>query len=212
MHISFGAVALVLLLLFLVGFGSAGTMFYLHGWLLVMFVLCHWLLQTLYVKHRTAQGVMDHDREVALFLASRQEGADLRGLFSCIGILIAGLDYRFGWSSIPLTYSFAALGVVIFLTVLLMLTKGWWIDALTALPTIQTPIPIVRFLPDLIQNVILVLLGIMLGSWWSCIAFGCEIAYGIYMLNLVDRYMQATYPGYASFARMVPYRLIRGVW
>lgn len=137
-------------------------------------------------------------------------------------LVIAGLDFRRGWSApMPLWGHLAALAVML---------AGYafttWAMSVNAFFTST-----VRLQPERGQRVIsggpyrmmrhpgylgaiAFQLGMpfLLGSWWAVIPSVVAAALFVLRTALEDRVLQAELPGYAAYARRVSYRLVPGIW
>lgn len=148
------------------------------------------------------------------------------GLWSLAQFLIlpvvAGLDWRFGWSQ-AISIGWHLIGAVAFALGLVLF--GW------ALITNAYFSTAVRIQSDLGQTVCRsgpyryirhpgyagtvlqsIAIALLLGSWWALIP--AIVAAGLMILRtfLEDRMLQAELPGYQDFVQEVRYRLIPGIW
>jgi protein-S-isoprenylcysteine O-methyltransferase Ste14 len=144
------------------------------------------------------------------------------GLLPLIGLVIAGLDERSGWSAdISAIFQWiAALAIVIGygITVWAMRVNAYF----SAIVRIQTdrghqvatggPYRLVRH-PGYVGAILFTLATpVMLDSWWALIP--AVIACVVYVIRTrkEDDTLQAELPGYREFAQRTPFRLIPGVW
>lgn len=137
-------------------------------------------------------------------------------------IIVAGLDHRFGWSSVfPLWLNILGL----FMIVLGYAFAAWALvenKFFSGVVRIQTdrghvvcdtgPYRVVRH-PGYAGN-ILPLLGIVLAlsSWWTLIPAGFALVIIVIRTTLEDGTLQEELPGYREYARHVRYRLFPGIW
>jgi len=137
-------------------------------------------------------------------------------------VIVAGLDYRFGWSPV------FPLWLIMFGIILIAL--GYTISAwafvenrfFSSVVRIQAdrghvvcdsgPYRIVRH-PGYAAN-ILPLFGIVLafGSLWTLIPAAVAVVIAVIRTSLEDRTLKEELPGYRDYARRVRYRLIPGVY
>ena len=137
-------------------------------------------------------------------------------------VIVAGLDHRFGWSSVfPLWIT-----VIGFILISLGYAISVWALVenryFSSVVRIQTerghsvcdsgPYQIVRH-PGYAGNT-LALLGIVmaLGSMWTLIPAAVALIIAVLRTALEDRTLQEELPGYRDFTRHVRYRLIPGVY
>ncbi len=149
----------------------------------------------------------------------------LIGLFYMIFLLaiylLAGLDARFGWSTVPLWAKILG-GIALALSLALTF---WVMKVNTFLSTFvriqddrghttvsNGPYRFVRH--PMYVGILLMSLGtaFLLGSWWAVIPAVLNIALFFIRTALEDRTLQAELPGYKEYAAQVRYRLIPGVW
>lgn len=135
--------------------------------------------------------------------------------------IIAGLDYRFGWST-PITgWQIAGFIVLIpgfalpywammvndFLTVTVRLQ-----EERGQRPVTHGPYRFVRH--PMYVGAILSFLGspLLLGTWWAFIPASIATTAMIVRTALEDKTLQAELPGYTDYAQHTRYRLLPGVW
>ena len=135
--------------------------------------------------------------------------------------LIAGLDYRFGWSA-PV-YGWQIVG---FICLIPGFSLPYWAmmvnDFLTVTVRLQEerghrpithgPYRFVRH--PMYVGAILSFLGtpLLLGTWWAFIPAGIASIAMIVRTALEDATLQAELPGYADYAQRTRYRLLPGMW
>lgn len=146
----------------------------------------------------------------------------VQGLLSLALYVVIGLDAgRFGWSSVPAWLRLLAiLGMVpafglpawasrvntyLSGTVSIQADRGH--HAVTHGPYrwIRHPMYAGMALYD-------ICVPLLLGSWWGLLVGALMITLVIVRTALEDKTLQAELPGYADYARQVPFRLIPGVW
>jgi protein-S-isoprenylcysteine O-methyltransferase Ste14 len=137
-------------------------------------------------------------------------------------VIVAGLDYRFGWSPVFPTW----LNIIGFILIALGYTFAVWALAenrfFSSMVRIQTdrghvvcdsgPYRIVRH-PGYAGN-ILPLPGIVLalGSAWTLIPAAVALIIAVIRTVLEDRTLQDELPGYRDYAWRVRYRLLPGIY
>ena len=144
------------------------------------------------------------------------------GLLTLAKHVIAGFDFRFGWSAgIP-----PAVQVVALVVAALGYALGTWAMAVNAFFSLVVriqddrghtvassgPYRYVRH-PGYLGTVVFELVTpLMLGSWWALIPGGLGALLMVIRTALEDRDLQAELAGYDEYARKVRYRLLPGVW
>ena len=137
-------------------------------------------------------------------------------------VIVAGLDHRFGWSTV---FPFWLILIGIFLIALGYAFSAWaFVENrfFSSVVRIQTdrghvvcdsgPYRIVRH-PGYAGN-ILPLLGIVLAlsSLWTLIPAAAALVIAVIRTRLEDRTLQEELPGYREYARRVRYRLFPGIY
>jgi protein-S-isoprenylcysteine O-methyltransferase Ste14 len=139
-----------------------------------------------------------------------------------IQVIVAGLDYRFGWST-PFVVWVELLGIALMLvgyglTTWAMMTNAFF-SSCVRLQTDreqavidQGPYRIMRH-PGYLGLAVGAIGGsLVLGSWWSLIPAGLMALLLVVRTALEDKSLRAELPGYEAYARQVRYRLLPGVW
>lgn len=135
--------------------------------------------------------------------------------------LVAGLDYRFGWSSLPLIVQLIGFIGLVPATIL-----PYWAmavnDYLTTTVRIQTdrghqvcssgPYQYVRH-PMYVGAVLsAICTPLLLGSWWALLVGLLTISLIVWRTANEDQVLQAELAGYAEYAQEVRFRLLPGLW
>ena len=135
--------------------------------------------------------------------------------------LVAGLDFRFDWSAVPLWLQVAgALGMV---PAIIMPYWAMMVNAyLTTTVRVQTerdhqvvnsgPYQYVRHPMYAGMSLMALTMPLLLGSWWALIPGLLSILAMAGRTQKEDQFLQAELPGYAAYARQVRYRLMPGLW
>lgn len=208
-----GAV-LVGLLLFL----PAGTLRYPGGWL---------FLGLLFVPMLIAGFVMFFKSPdfLAKRLDAREKQATQKGVLAFSGLMfiagfvVAGLDFRFGWSKMPLPVTVAA-------SVLFLLAYALYAEVMRENAYLSRTIKveegqkvvdtglygIVRHPMYSATILLFLMMPIVLGSWYALIVFAFYPAIIIVRLKDEEALLTRELPGYAEYTQKVKYRLIPFLW
>ena len=201
-------------------FGAAGRLDWVMGWIYVAVSSVGYGYSTLTMSPELAaerggfhEGVKDWDKMLV----------GISGLCSPLGTLIvAGLDFRNGWSPAPaLAPQLAALGFFILSYVLF----NWAIAAnayFSKFVRIQKdrghsvvtsgPYRYCRH-PGYVARIVEALATpVLLGSLWALIPAALCVGTFIIRTAMEDRTLQDELEGYTDYARRVRYRLLFGVW
>jgi protein-S-isoprenylcysteine O-methyltransferase Ste14 len=217
----FVSLAVTIIVMAVLLFATAGTLSWPLGWwFIVAFVLCVLVAMAIIwranpelftARSRVQPGTKSWDY---IFLILVVAGFILMPL-------VAGLDFRFGWSAVPGWV--VVLGYVLFV---LSFAGQTWPQAVNrhfepgvriqqdrGQTVIDTgPYAIVRH-PGYISGALLaVSIPLMLASWWALVpALVATLALAI-RTPLEERTLRAELPGYTEYTQRVRYRWVPGVW
>lgn len=205
-------------------FLSAGTLRWFWGWVFVIVLALYLIAHPLILipinpellaerqKGSLDEGVKSWDKWITM----------LSGVLMILSWIIAGLDFRWGWSPpLPLVVHLAGL-----LFVLLGYGLFLWAMASNAFFSegvrIQTerghtvasggPYSIVRH-PGYVGVIVAHLATpFLLGSLWALIPSVLLAALFVLRTSLEDKTLTAELPGYAAYTQETRYRLLPGVW
>jgi protein-S-isoprenylcysteine O-methyltransferase Ste14 len=202
-------------------FVAAGTFDYWQGWL---FLTCYFLaslIVSFWLMHNDPALLERRMRGGPFAEGERSQKIimTITSLGFIAGLIVPGLDRRFGWSDMP--------GIVVFLGDAVHLIG--WLGILAvfrantyAAATIKVeegqkvistgPYAIVRH-PMYAASLFMILsIPIALGSWWGLLVFVLLLpALGWRLLD-EERVLTRDLPGYSDYRRKVPSRLIPFVW
>lgn len=210
----FCGVFLVGLLVFL----PAGTLRFFRGWLLMGLLFVPMLLAGLVMLVKNPA-----------FLAKRLDGKEKRGsqkgivalsgLMFVGGFAVAGLDFRFGWSRMPLWVS--VLGGVVFLGAYVLYAEVMRENAYLS-RTIQVEegqkvvdtglYGVVRHPMYMATLFLFLSMPVVLGSWYALIVFAAYPAVIIARLRDEEALLRRELPGYEAYCQKVRCRLLPFVW
>jgi len=209
----------------LILFLSAGTIEWAWGWMLLIvlaiFLAAHPIIlipinPALLVEREKGlrdKGVKTWDRWIAALAG---------GVFPMVSWIVAGLDFRFGWTeSLPLAIHLGgllamALGFALFLWA--MASNAFFAEGVR----IQTerghtvasggPYRYVRH-PGYSGAILAMAASpILLGSPWALIPAFISAALYVVRTSLEDKLLKAELPGYEGYAQQTQYRLVPGIW
>jgi protein-S-isoprenylcysteine O-methyltransferase Ste14 len=217
----FVSLAVTIIVMAVLLFATAGTLSWPLGWWFILaFVLCVLVAMAIIwranpelftARSRVQPGTKSWDY---IFLILVVAGFILMPL-------VAGLDFRYGWSAVPGWV--VVLGYVLFV---LSFAGQTWPQAVNrhfepgvriqqdrGQTVIDTgPYAIVRH-PGYISGALLALsIPLMLASWWALVpALVATLALAI-RTPLEERTLRAELPGYTEYTQRVRYRWVPGVW
>ncbi|MGC9361208.1 MAG: methyltransferase family protein [Anaerolineae bacterium] len=206
-------------------FLAAGTTRWPTAWAYTLIMVVGTIISRLLVWRTNP----DTLRERAKFASAENTKPWDRALVVIVGIggpvtcmVVAGLDYRWGWSpEVPLAWQVAAAVAVtaaVGISVWAMVANAYF----SAVARIQSdrgqqvvtsgPYAVVRH-PSYASAVLLsVVMPVMLGTLWAWVPQLGVIAALVIRTRLEDRMLREELEGYEAYAEEVRWRLVPGVW
>lgn len=205
---------LVGLLLFL----PAGTMAYPNGWFFVGLLFCPMLIlgAVMLIK---APGLLQK-RLNAREKESAQKGVvALSALLFLAGFVVAGLDFRFGWSKVPLP-------VVITAAVILAVSYALYAEVMRENAYLSRTIEVqedqkvidtglyglIRHPMYAVTVWLFLAIPLVLGSWFSFLCFAHYPILIVIRIRNEEKVLTEGLPGYENYKKKVKYRLIPFIW
>lgn len=199
-------------------FLPAGGFRYFNGWLFLglLFVPIFVLGILLLVK---SPELLEKRLDSKEKEATQKGVIALSGLCFFLGFAVAGLDFRFGWSRVPLWVVAAA-------SALLLVSYGLYAEVMRENAYLSRTVKvhenqrvvdtglygIVRHPMYAVTVVLFLSIPLVLGSWWSLI---CFVHYPILIVARIrneEQVLETGLEGYADYKKRVKYRLIPFVW
>ena len=207
-----------LLLVGLFIFLPAGTLGYTDGWLFIGLLFVPMLIAGFVMFFKSPD-----------FLAKRLDAKEkqraqkgvvaLSGLMFIAGFVVAGLDYRFGWSKVPLivTMIASALFLIAYVLYAEVMRENAYLSRTVKVEEGQTVVDtglygIVRHPMYAVTILLFLMMPIVLGSWYALIAFAFYPAIIIVRLKNEEDLLTRELPGYAAYKQKVKYRIIPFIW
>lgn len=207
-------VLLVGLLIFL----PAGSFKYVGGWLLMGLLFVPMLIAGFIMLFR-APALLERRLDAKEKQATQKGVLALSGLIFLSGFVLAGLDYRFGWSCIPTA-------VTVIAAILFLLAYGIYGEVMRENAYLSRTIEvqegqtvvdtglygIVRHPMYTATILLFSMIPLILGSWYALIPFAFYPP--VIILRLLDEeaFLRKSLPGYDAYCQKVKYRLIPFVW
>lgn len=207
-----------LLLVGLLIFLPAGTLRFAYGWLLIGLLFGPMLIAGFVMLFKSPD-----------FLAKRLDAKEKQatqkgvvafsGLMFIAGFVVAGLDFRFGWSQMPLP-------VTIIASVLFLISYALYAEVMRENAYLSRTIKveegqkvvdtglysIVRHPMYMATILLFLMMPIVLGSWYALIVFAFYPAIIIVRLKDEEDLLSRELSGYAAYKQKVKYRIIPFVW
>ena len=210
----FGGFLLVGLLIFL----PAGTLAFSKGWLLMGLLFGPMFIAGL-VMLRKSPAFLEKRLDVKEKRTAQQGVVKLSGLMFIAGFVVAGLDFRFGWSHMPKAVTVAA-SVLFLLAYLLyaeVMRENAYLSRTIRVEEGQTLVStglygIVRHPMYMATLLLFMVMPLVLESWWALIPFAFYPAIIISRLKDEEALLTRELAGYADYKMKVKYRIIPFIW
>ena len=221
MKLLFSALIKVTLGILLVGaliFLPAGTLAFAKGWL---------LLGLLFIPMLIAGFVMlfKAPKLLAKRLDAKEKQGDqklvvaMSGLMFVAGFVVAGLDYRFSWSRMPMAVTVASwvLFLVAFGLSAEVLRENAYLSRTVKVEEGQTVIStglygIIRHPMYAATILLFIMMPLVLGSWYAAIIFLAYPVLIVIRLSGEEKLLLKELPGYGQYREKVKYRIIPFIW
>lgn len=207
-----------LLIVALLIFLPAGTLAFTNGWLLIGLLFGPMLIAGFVMFFKSPAFL-------AKRLDAKEKQATQKGVLAFSGVMflagfaIAGLDFRFGWSTMPVW-------VVIIASVLFLVAYALYAEVMRENAYLSRTIKveegqtvvdtgmygIVRHPMYAVTILLFLMIPLVLGSWYTLIAFAFYPAIIIVRLKDEEDLLTRELPGYAEYKQKVKYRIIPLIW
>ena len=205
---------LVALLLFL----PAGTIRYPGGLLFLCLLFVPMLLLGILMLAR-ARDLLAKRLDVKEKQGTQKGVVAVMGLIFLSGFILAGLDFRFGWSKVPLPVVIVAsvLFLVGYALYAEVMRENAYLSRTVKVEEGQTVIStglyaVVRHPMYTASTVMFLSLPLILGSWYALIPFALYPVIMVVRIHGEEKLLTAELSGYEEYTRKVRYRLIPFVW
>ena len=210
----FCGVLLVGLLIFL----PTGTLAYPCGWLLMGLLFTPMLIAGL-VMYAKAPAFLEKRLDAKEKQATQKGVLAFSGLMFIAGFVVAGLDFRFGWSHIP-RWLVAVASVLLLIAYALyaeVMRENAYLSRTVKVEKGQTVVDtglygVVRHPMYAVTVLLFLMIPLVLGSWYSLAVFCCYPAITIVRLLDEEKLLLQELPGYVEYTQKVKYRLIPFIW
>jgi protein-S-isoprenylcysteine O-methyltransferase Ste14 len=162
-------------------------------------------------RFRNVEGTKPFDKVIYLIL--------MTAVLGCLAV--AGLDARFGWSSLPFEWTYLGLSLYIagYVPIGLAAATNPFLERTVRIQqerghvTVTTgPYRVVRH--PMYAGILVGMAGwpLLLGSTWAYLPFAVIAVTLIVRTALEDRALRRELPGYEQYAMQTRYRLVPGIW
>jgi len=141
------------------------------------------------------------------------------GLMFIVGFVVAGLDFRFGWSRMPSVVVIIAsvLFLVAYALYAEVMRENTYLSRTVKVEEGQTVVEtgmysIVRHPMYAVTILLFLMIPLVLGSWYALIAFAFYPAVIVVRLTDEEDLLTRELPGYTQYKQKVNYRIIPFIW
>lgn len=202
------------LLLFL----PAGGFDYMNGWLFIGLLFLPMLILGTVLLLKAPK--LLEKRLGAKEKENTQKGVvAISGLLFVVGFVVAGLDFRFGWSRVPLWVVIASSCVLLISYALYaeVMRENAYLSRTIEVQENQKVVDtglygIVRHPMYAVTVWLFLSIPLVLGSWWSLLCFLPYVAVIVVRILNEEKVLEAGLEGYAEYKKHVKYRLLPFVW
>lgn len=207
-----------LLMVGLLIFIPAGTFAYAYGWLLMGLLFVPMLIAG-FVMYFSSPAFLAKRLDAKEKQATQKGVLAFSGLMFIAGFVVAGMDFRFGWSQMPVW-------VIITESVLFLVAYALYAEVMRENAYLSRTIKveegqkvvdtglygIVRHPMYMATILLFLMIPLVLGSWYALIVFAFYPAIIVVRLKDEEALLTRELPGYAEYRQRVKYRIIPFVW
>ena len=207
-----------LLLVGMLLFLPAGSINYINGWLFIGLLFLPMLILGVVLFFK-APALLEKRLNAKEGEKTQKGVVALSGLLFFIGFAVAGLDYRFGWSHIPLW-------VIIVASVILLISYSLYAEVMRENAYLSRTVEvqedqkvidkglygIVRHPMYAVTLLLFLSIPVVLGSWWSLLCFLPYVVVIIIRILNEEKVLEEGLEGYKEYKKRVKYRIIPFIW
>ena len=221
MKLLFSALIKVTLGILLVGaliFLPAGTLAFAKGWLLMGLLFIPMLIAGFVMLFKAP-------KLLAKRLDAKEKQGDQKRVVAMSGLMfvavfvVAGLDYRYSWSRMPMAVTVASsvLFLVAYGLYAEVLRENAYLSRTVKVEEGQTVIStglygIVRHPMYAATILLFIMMPLVLGSWYAAIIFLAYPVLIVIRLSGEEKLLLKELPGYGQYREKVKYRIIPFIW
>ena len=207
-----------LLMVGLLIFWPAGTLCYPYGWLLVCLLFVPMLIAGVVMLAKSPD-FLKKRLDVKEKQGAQKGVVAFAGLMFIVGFVVAGLDYRFGWSDMPawVVITASVLFLIAYALYAEVMRENAYLSRTIKVEQGQTVVDtglygIVRHPMYAVTILLFMMIPLILGSWYALIVFALYPAIIIVRLKNEEELLTRELPGYAEYKKKVKYRIIPFIW
>ena len=207
-----------LLLVGLLIFLPAGTVCYTYGWLFVGLLFAPMLIAG-FVMLKKAPEFLKKRLDAKEKQGTQKGVVAFSGLMFIAGFMVAGLDFRFGWSDVPtwVIITASVLFLVAYALYAEVMRENVYLSRTIQVEEGQTAVDtgmygVVRHPMYAVTVLLFLMIPLVLGSWYALIAFAFYPAVIVVRLKDEEALLTKELSGYAEYKQKVKYRIIPFIW
>ena len=221
MKLLFKAFTKFIMGLILVGallFIPAGTFCYINSWLFIVLLFTPMLVLGIILFFKAPE-LLEKRLNVKENENTQKGVVAISGLLFIVGFIVAGLDFRFGWSFIPTP-------LVIIASFILLIAYAMYAEVMRENAYLSRTIEvqkdqkvvdtglygIVRHPMYAVTLWLFLSIPVVLGSWWSLLCFSPYILVIVVRILNEEKVLEDGLDGYKEYKEHVKYRIIPFVW
>jgi protein-S-isoprenylcysteine O-methyltransferase Ste14 len=207
-----------LVALALMFFLTAGTLAYWEGWLYLAILFIPMAFVMVYLLRNDPE-LLERRMRFREKEKTQKRVINFGVVWFLLAFLIPGLDFRFGWSDVPLwvVLGAAALTLLGYLMVFWVFRENRYASRVVEVAEGQQvidsgPYAVVRH-PMYIGSIVMYVFSpLALGSWWAVIPALPIIPILVVRLLNEEKVLVGELPGYEAYRQKVKYRLLPYIW
>jgi len=221
MSLAFRALIKFLVGLFLVSmmiFLPSGSFCYMNGWLFIGLLFIPMLILGIVLLIKSPD-LLEKRISAKENENTQKSVVAISGLMFIIGFIVAGLDFRFGWSNVPVwCVSFASVVLIVsYLLYAEVMRENAYLSRTVEVQENQKVVDtglygIVRHPMYSVTIWLFISIPVVLGSWYSLICFLPYIALIAVRINNEEKVLEAELEGYSEYKKKVKYRILPFIW
>lgn len=214
------------LIKYIIGVGAVGALLFLpawtlnypHGWLFMGLLFIPMLIMGIVMALR-APGLLEKRLNNKEKEKTQQGVVALSGLIFPAGFVLSALDFRFGWSGVPLWCVIAA-------SVLFLIGYGLYAEVMRENAYLSRTVEVqqgqkvidtglygvIRHPMYLATMLMFLPLPLILGSFWGLLPFALYPAVAVIRILNEEKVLREGLEGYIEYTKKVKYRLIPFIW
>lgn len=207
-----------LLLVGLLIFLPAGTFSYTYGWLFIGLLFVPMLIAG-FVMLAKSPDFLKKRLDVKEKQRAQKGVVAFSGLMFIAGFIVAGLDYRFSWSSMPpwVVITASVLFLIAYALYAEVMRENAYLSRTVKVEEGQTVVDtglygIVRHPMYAVTILLFFMIPLILGSWYALIAFAFYPVIIVIRLKAEEDLLTRELPGYTEYKQKVKHRIIPFIW